>query len=239
MENHSKCLAEVWLLWSVRLTASVFPEPVCAIPTMSWPLRATGKPWAWMAVGSLKFWCIRTSITYSDNREVVFHWYWCSLFYYAFHLLITSRQSRFVHTHEETAPGERRWRALNSHCLWLWFPSSCETPPLRTDSCVGCQDALCRSSSQIWAARRGSTSFCGGGHPDFQTSLVVVHCDHSWRQTVVWWKQNSSTWYFVPYGYVSQHQRLYTTIRLNAQLKWTRLILVSCIICHCWKVQRQ
>lgn len=52
-------------LWSVGLTASVFPEPVWAIPTMSWPLRATGKPWAWIAVGSLKFCCIRTSITYS------------------------------------------------------------------------------------------------------------------------------------------------------------------------------
>lgn len=28
----------------VPLTARVFPEPVWAMPTMSWPLRATGKP---------------------------------------------------------------------------------------------------------------------------------------------------------------------------------------------------
>ena len=34
------------------LTASVFPEPVCAIPTISLPLMAIGQPWAWMAVGS-------------------------------------------------------------------------------------------------------------------------------------------------------------------------------------------
>ena len=28
------------------LTASVFPEPVCAIPTISLPLMAIGQPWA-------------------------------------------------------------------------------------------------------------------------------------------------------------------------------------------------
>lgn len=56
--------------WPGSLTASVFPEPVCAIPTMSLPLRATGKPWAWIAVGSLKFCCISTSIAYSARRRM-------------------------------------------------------------------------------------------------------------------------------------------------------------------------
>lgn len=51
-----------------RLTANVFPDPVWAIPTMSLPLRATGKPWAWIAVGSLKFCCTNTSITYSARK---------------------------------------------------------------------------------------------------------------------------------------------------------------------------
>lgn len=50
------------------LTANVFPDPVWAIPTMSLPLRATGKPWDWIAVGSLKFCCINTSITYSARK---------------------------------------------------------------------------------------------------------------------------------------------------------------------------
>lgn len=35
------------------LTASVFPEPVCAIPTMSRPLIAMGQPCAWIEVGLL------------------------------------------------------------------------------------------------------------------------------------------------------------------------------------------
>jgi hypothetical protein len=36
------------------LTARVFPDPVCAIPIISLPLRAIGQPWAWMAVGAEK-----------------------------------------------------------------------------------------------------------------------------------------------------------------------------------------
>jgi len=36
----------------VTLTESVFPEPVWAIPTMSWPLMAIGQPWHWIAVGA-------------------------------------------------------------------------------------------------------------------------------------------------------------------------------------------
>jgi len=38
----------------MRLTARVFPDPVCAIPTISLPLKAMGHPWAWIAVGSAK-----------------------------------------------------------------------------------------------------------------------------------------------------------------------------------------
>ncbi len=57
--------------WTGSLTASVFPKPVCAIPTMSLPVRATGKPWDWIAVGSLKFCCISTSITYSARKRRV------------------------------------------------------------------------------------------------------------------------------------------------------------------------
>jgi hypothetical protein len=38
----------------MRLTARVFPDPVCAIPTMSRPLKAIGQPWACIAVGSAK-----------------------------------------------------------------------------------------------------------------------------------------------------------------------------------------
>lgn len=56
----------------VLLTARVFPDPVWAMPTMSLPLRASGKPWAWMGVGSLKLCCIRTSITYSTERNNTF-----------------------------------------------------------------------------------------------------------------------------------------------------------------------
>ena len=37
---------------TVTLTESVFPEPVWAIPTMSWPLMAIGQPWHWIAVGA-------------------------------------------------------------------------------------------------------------------------------------------------------------------------------------------
>ena len=33
------------------LTANVFPEPVCATPTIFLPLRAIGQPWAWIGVG--------------------------------------------------------------------------------------------------------------------------------------------------------------------------------------------
>lgn len=54
------------------------------------------------------------------------------------------------------------------------------------DSCVGHQGVRCKSSSQILAARPGSTSSCGDAHQDSQTSLVEVHCDRSWPQTVAW-----------------------------------------------------
>jgi len=58
---------EAWR-WKGRIhTASVFPEPVCAMPTISRPLRASGKPWHWIGVGSVKFWSIRASITYSEH----------------------------------------------------------------------------------------------------------------------------------------------------------------------------
>lgn len=50
-------------------TDKVFPEPVWAMPTMSLPLRARGNPCAWMAVGSLKFCCISTSMTYSAIKH--------------------------------------------------------------------------------------------------------------------------------------------------------------------------
>ena len=36
------------------LTTRVFPDPVCAIPIISFPLRAIGQPWTWMAVGDEK-----------------------------------------------------------------------------------------------------------------------------------------------------------------------------------------
>lgn len=36
------------------LTARVLPDPVCAIPTTSFPIRATGQSWAWMALGAEK-----------------------------------------------------------------------------------------------------------------------------------------------------------------------------------------
>lgn len=104
-------------LWSVGLTASVFPEPVWAIPTMSWPLRATGKPWAWIAVGSLKFCCIRTSITYSVTIKSGVLTHFSSQLILIFIYLIIATQSRCVPTHGETVHGERRWQALNSHCL--------------------------------------------------------------------------------------------------------------------------
>ena len=32
----------------------VLPEPVMAMPTMFWPERAMGQPWAWMGVGAEK-----------------------------------------------------------------------------------------------------------------------------------------------------------------------------------------
>ena len=35
-------------------TAKVFPDPVCAMPTISLPLRAIGHPCAWIAVGFKK-----------------------------------------------------------------------------------------------------------------------------------------------------------------------------------------
>lgn len=59
----ASCRENVWL------TDKVFPEPVWAMPTMSLPLRARGNPCAWMAVGSLKFCCIRTSMTYSVTKH--------------------------------------------------------------------------------------------------------------------------------------------------------------------------
>ena len=30
----------------------VLPDPVCAIPTKSWPVRAMENPWDWMGVGA-------------------------------------------------------------------------------------------------------------------------------------------------------------------------------------------
>jgi len=41
-----------------RPKQSVFPEPVKAMPTMSRPLRRTGRPWTWMGVGrAMPFFC--------------------------------------------------------------------------------------------------------------------------------------------------------------------------------------
>jgi hypothetical protein len=36
----------------VLLTPAVFPEPVCAMPTISLPDITMGQDWAWMAVGA-------------------------------------------------------------------------------------------------------------------------------------------------------------------------------------------
>lgn len=55
-----------------KLTDNVFPDPVCATPTISNPLRATGHPWAWIAVGSVKFCLAITSMMFaaiSSNLE--------------------------------------------------------------------------------------------------------------------------------------------------------------------------
>lgn len=143
-----------WLPGS--LTASVFPEPVCAIPTMSLPLRATGKPWDWIAVGSLKFCCLSTSVTCSARRRretsnktlILWTFNWVSNFwtlqkaqsifspskYYKCKCTVSPyRQDTFYFsvwiTNEETAPGEKQGSPLGSLCLWLWSPSFCETLP--------------------------------------------------------------------------------------------------------------
>lgn len=34
--------------------ANVLPEPVCAMPIRSWPVKAIDHPCAWIAVGPLK-----------------------------------------------------------------------------------------------------------------------------------------------------------------------------------------
>lgn len=45
------------------------------MPTISRPLRASGKPWHWIGVGSVKFWSIKASITYSkDLRKETNSW---------------------------------------------------------------------------------------------------------------------------------------------------------------------
>jgi len=50
MVNHPRRFCRLYV--NHILTARVFPDPVCAIPVISLPLRATGQPWAWMAVGA-------------------------------------------------------------------------------------------------------------------------------------------------------------------------------------------
>ena len=49
----------------MRLTESVLPDPVCAMPTTSCPLSAIGQPCAWIGVGLDQFCCCRTPCTYS------------------------------------------------------------------------------------------------------------------------------------------------------------------------------
>lgn len=111
------------------LTDKVFPEPVWAMPTMSLPLRARGKPCAWMAVGSLKFCCISTSRTYSTTKKDP-------------NLNASFTKLNFVKlaccvfisfAYGETEPGGSWWWVLGSLCLEQWFPSSCDTPRARTE----------------------------------------------------------------------------------------------------------
>lgn len=125
--------SKVWIQFCkcrgrVCLTDKVFPEPVWAMPTMSLPLRARGKPWAWMAVGSLKFCCIRTSITYSRRTGRT------NILVYSVttDLVYLSYLQRF--TYGDTVPDENWWWALGSQSLELWFLSSCDTLQHHTEN---------------------------------------------------------------------------------------------------------
>ena len=48
------------------MNAAVFPEPVTAFPTMSFPIRATGIVAAWIGVGIVK---PSVAIAFSKGRE--------------------------------------------------------------------------------------------------------------------------------------------------------------------------
>jgi len=55
----------------MTLTDNVFPEPVCAMPTMSLPLRAMGQPCAWIAVGSLNPSFLQTGL--KNSLAILYH----------------------------------------------------------------------------------------------------------------------------------------------------------------------
>jgi len=53
----------------IPLTDNVFPEPVCAMPTRSRPLRANGQPCAWIGVGWVHCCSLITGIMYSAPHQ--------------------------------------------------------------------------------------------------------------------------------------------------------------------------
>lgn len=116
------------------LTDKVFPEPVWAMPTMSLPLRARGKPCAWMAVGSLKFCCISTSITYSwwRQKKYIYSDYFCDNRHGLVSRFSVLCSSSFAYG--ETVPDGSWWWVLGSLSLEQWFPSSCDTPQPHTEN---------------------------------------------------------------------------------------------------------
>jgi len=58
------------LIWIIagRRKASVFPDPVAEMPTISRPINAIGHPGAWIGVGWLNF-CFMTSVKRYSGME--------------------------------------------------------------------------------------------------------------------------------------------------------------------------
>lgn len=106
--TYNLCLAKFTLL-----TASVFPEPVCAIPTISLPLMAIGQPWAWMAVGSSNPCLLQRKLMISTITM-----------YHLFGTEITWLQITWFHSwhSQENSPLQNQGSGVEHYCLSLLFP---------------------------------------------------------------------------------------------------------------------
>lgn len=146
------------------------------MPTMSLPLRARGKPCAWMAVGSLKFCCISTSRTYSTTKKDP------TLLVRNLHFVKLPCCVFIIFAYGETEPGGSLWWVLGSLCLEQWFPSSCDTPPARTEHKT--ETILVRPTQTVWLYFKVFSQLvsCLKRHQMFQEYLT--HSLHFWMFTV-------------------------------------------------------